>query len=83
MDFTLGSAYAQNFIKICEKIIYYMWVLFVSYIPIHIFQLLNLNNFKIKKMDTLIKNGPRRQELYKINKSTSNFCLKVPLNLTF
>ena len=63
MEFTKGSAHAQNFIKKCRKIVYYMGDLFVRYLPIHLFQLLNLNhiNFKIKKMDTLIKSGPRRQ----------------------
>ena len=39
-----------------------MCVLFVRYLPIHLFQLLDLNNFKIKKMDTLIKSGPKRQD---------------------
>ena len=46
MDLHKGSAHVQNFIKFCRKIVYSMCVLFVRYLPIHLFQLLNLNNFK-------------------------------------
>ena len=64
MEFTLGSAHAQNFIKFCRKIVYYMCVLFVRYLLFHLLQLLNLKKkkIKIKRMDTLIKSGPRRQD---------------------
>ena len=48
MEFTWGSANAQNCIKFCRKIVFYMCVLFVRYLPIHLFQLLNLNNFKFQ-----------------------------------
>ena len=37
MEFTQGSAHAQNFIKFCIKIVYYMCVLFVRYLPFHLY----------------------------------------------
>ena len=38
--------HANNFIKFCRKIVYDMCVPFVRYLPIYLFQLLNLNSFK-------------------------------------
>ena len=46
VEFTKGSAHAQNFIKFCRKIVYYMCVLFVRYLPKHLYPLLNLTNVK-------------------------------------
>ena len=50
MGFTEGSAHAQNFIKFCRKIVYYMCLLFVGYLPIYLFLLLNLNDFEFEKL---------------------------------
>ena len=39
----IGFCPRTEFYKICRKIVYYMCVLFVRDLPIHLFQLLNLS----------------------------------------
>ena len=50
--------HAQNFIKCCIKIVYHINFIFVRYVSIYLFQLLNLRGFfnfrNGKKMNTQI-----------------------------
>ena len=65
MEFTKGYAHEQNFIKFCVKIVYYMSVPSWRYLSIHLFQFLNINNFKFqikKKIGALIKSDLKRPE---------------------